>query len=891
MMEWFNILRARLRALFRRESVLQDIEEELRIHVEMETETNIKRGMPPDEARSAAMTSFGAVGRNAELGYDIRGGGWLETLWQDLRYGARMLLKQPGFTLIAVVTLALGIGANTAIFSVIDGVLFRALPYADPDRLVLIWGKHAQQGKQQQQVSYLDFADIRQRRDIFDETAAIFWQPLTLSDQSGAEHFRGMLVSANFFRLLGVEAVRGRVFSPEEEQPGNDKVVVISHRLWQNRFGAAEDILGRKLKVNDVSLTVVGVAPAGFDLEFPLTPSFRIEDNDLWLPLTSAHRRAGSRGIYTYEVIARLRRGVEPAQARAALKAIGQRLEQAYPDTNKGRSFDLVLLREQMIGNIRPLLLVLLAAVGAILLIACVNVASLLLGRAGVRQKEIAIRAALGAGRGRLARQLLTESLLLALLGGVAGLLLASWLVVALVRFPGLNLPRAEEVGIDTRVLGFSFGLTLLTGLLFGLIPALLAARPDLQQVLKDGAGRTTAGAGSRRLRSLLIVAEVSLAFLLLVGAGLLTGSFVSLLNVKVGFNTDRLLTFAVSLPAARASQTPQRVGFYQQLQTRLASLPEVESAGVVSSLPLSGANSGSPVIVEGRPLSSGEQAPTIGWQSASAGYFKTIGIPVLRGRNFAADDATRAQRVVLINESLARRVFPNEDPLGKRVAFSAPRTQADWREIIGVVGDARHHALEIEPEPRAYDMFEQSSSSSMFIVVRTAGDPSRLANTARQQARELEPEAPVFLMATMNELVARSTATRRFSMLLVGGFALIALLLAAVGIYGVLSFAVSERRQEIGIRLALGSRRVDILRLVVGQALALVLAGMLIGLVGSLLLTRFMSNLLYGVSPTDPRILLLVAVALTLVALLACWIPARRATRVDPLVTLRHEI
>jgi putative ABC transport system permease protein len=890
MMEWFNILKARLCALFRRESVLRDIEEELRVHVEMETETNIERGMQPDEARAAALKSFGNLNRNTEHGYEIRGGGWLETLWQDLRFGARMLLKKPVFTLIAVLTLALGIGANTAIFSVIDGVLFRALPYAEPDRLVLIWGKHAQQGEQHQQVSYLDFADIRQQRDIFDEVAAIFLQPLILADQAGAARFPGMLVSTNFFHLLGVAAIRGRVFSPAEDQPGNDKVVVISHRLWQNRFGGTEDIIGRKIKINDERLTVVGVMPVGFDLEFPLTPSFRSEDNDLWLPLTTAHRRAGSRGIYTYEVIARLQKGVEPALARAALKATGQRLEQAYPESNKGRSFDLVSLREQMTGGVRPLLQILLAAVGAVLLIACVNVAGLLLGAGGVRQKEIAIRAALGARRGRLARQMLTESLLLALMGGVAGLLLAWRLVNALINFPGLNLPRAEEIGVDARVLGFSFGLVLMTGLLFGLIPALVAAHPDLQQVLKDGAGRTTAGAGSRRLRSLLIVAEVSLAFLLLVGAGLLVSSFVSLLNVKVGFNTERLLTFVVSLPAARTSQTPQRVGFYRQLQTRLASLPGVESVGVVSSLPLSGANSGSVVIAEGRSLSVGEQAPTIGWQSASAGYFKTMSIPILRGRNFTAEDAVRAQRVAMINESLARRVFPNEDPIGKRISFGAPRTQANWREIIGVVGDVRHHTLEIEPDPRAYDLFEQSNSGSMFIVVRTAGDPSRLANAARQQARELEPEAPVYLLATMDELVARSMAARRFSMLLVGGFALIALVLAAVGIYGVLRIAVSERRREIGIRIALGARRFDILRLVVGQALALTLAGILIGLAGSLLLTRFMNNLLYGVSPTDPRIMLLAAMALTLVALLASYIPARRATKVDPIVALRQD-
>jgi putative ABC transport system permease protein len=876
----------------RRKQRDEELDAEIQNHLDEAIRDRIARGETPDEARANAVREFGNVGLIKEVTRAMWGWAALERFGQDLRFGLRMLGKNPGFSLIAILTLALGIGANTAIFSVIDGVLFRALPYAEPDRLVLIWGKHAQQGEQQQ-VSYPDFADIRQQRDIFDEAAAMFIQSLTLSEQGGAERFRGMLVSANFFRVLGVEAVRGRTFSPAEDQPGQDKVVVISHRLWQNRFGAAEDIIRRKLKVavvgrDNESLTVVGVMPAGFDLEFPLTPSFRIEDNDLWLPLTSAHRMAGSRGIYTYEVIARLQKGVEPAQARAALKTIGQRLEQTFPDTNKGRSFYLVSLQEQMTGNVRPLLLILLAAVGAVLLIACVNVASLLLGAGSVRQKEIAIRAALGAGRGRLARQLLTESLLLALLGGAAGLWLAWWLVSALVNFPGLNLPRAEEVGIDARVLGFSFGLALLTGLLFGLLPALVAARPDLQQVLKEGGGRTTTG--GRRLRSLLIVAEVSLAFLLLVGAGLLTGSFVSLLNVKVGFDTERLLTFVVSLPAARASQTPQRVGFYQQLQTRLAGLPEVEAVGIVSSLPLSGHNNGTSVIVEGRPLPPGEQAPHIGWQSAAAGYFKTIGIPVLRGRDFTAADAVRAQRVALINESLARRVFPNEAPVGKRISFGPPKTQADWREIIGVVGDARHHTLEIEPEPRAYDLFEQSSSSSMFIVMRTTGDPSRLANAARQQARELEPAAPVYLLATMDELVARSTATRRFSMLLVGGFALIALLLAAVGIYGVLSFAISERRQEIGIRMALGARRFDILRLIVRQALALTLAGMLIGLAGSLLLTRFMTNLLYRVSPTDPRILLLVAMVLMLVALLACWIPARRATKVDPLIALRHE-
>ncbi len=813
----------------------------------------------------------------------------MNNLLQDLRFAARMLLKRPGFTLIAALTLSLGIGANTAIFSVIDGTLFRSLPYTNPDRLVFLWGKHAGQGDQFQQVSFLDFGDIRERNEVFDEVAAIFVRSWTLSGGDQAERVNGLLVSPAIFRLLGVEAAVGRTFLPEEELPGKGKVVILSHRLWTNRYGSDPGITGKTITVNGESLSVVGVMPDGFDLEFPIDASFSIADNDLWMPLSSDHRLAGSRGIFTYEVITRLKPGVTIEQARSNLALIGAQLEQAHPETNKGRSFALISALDQMVGNVRPMLLLLLAAVGTVLLITCVNVANLLLGRAAARQREIAIRAALGASAWRIMRQLLTESLLLAVVGALGGLLMASWTVSLLIQFPGINLPRAEEIGVDSRALGFTLGLSILTGLLFGLAPAVIATRRDFQSPLRDG-GQKVIGSGHRRSRSLLIVSQLALAFMLLASAGLLTRSLYALLNVDAGFRTENLLTFAVSPPPGKYSQPMQVAELHKRLKGRIESLPGVQSTGVVSSLPMSGHNTGSAVIVEDRPLAPGEQAPAIGWQTVLPGYFSMIGVPILRGRDFREDDFSRSAHVTIISASLARQVFPGEDPIGKRVTYGAPGSQPDWHEIIGVVGDTHHRSLDERPRPRAYDLLGQSGGMSMFVVVRTNGNPTEMANAARRAVHDMEPGAPVFLMATMDELLARATASRRFSMTLVGGFAIVALILAAVGVYGTFSYAVSQRTREIGIRLALGAQTRQVMNMIIGQGLKLTLIGVGIGLFGAIALTRLMESLLFGVSATDPLTFAGVALLLSGVALLACYLPSRRATKVNPMIALRCE-
>ena len=812
-----------------------------------------------------------------------------DEMFQDLRYGARMLVRQPGFTFVSALTLALGIGANTAIFSVVNAILLRPLPYQNPDRLVFVWGRHAGQPDELQQISYPDFNDIRQQNRVFDEISAMFIQAWTLTGQGEADRVVGLMVSSNIFRLLGVQPMLGRAFTPEEEQPGKERVAVFSHRLWQKRFGADPEVIGRAVTLNGESYTLIGVLPPGFDLEFPLSPSFSIADNDVWTPLTSAHPRAGNRGIFTYEVIARLKPGAALEQARADLTTIGRQLEQAYGGTNKGRSFNPVPAHEHMVGHVRRLLLVLLAAVGSVLLITCVNLANLLLSRATVRRKEMAIRAALGAGRARIVRQLLTESLLLASLGGLVGLGLAIWAAPFLANFPGVNLPRAEEVRVDYYALGFTFCLSLATGALFGLAPALAATRADLHGGLKEG-GWQSAAPGQRRLSQLLIVSETALALMLLVGAGLLTGSFLALLKVNPGFKMERALAFTVSISPTRYTDQQQAARFFQRLTDKLKILPGVQTVGAVSSLPLSRHTAGSAARVEGRQSPPGEQPTRIGWQTVTPDYFKTMGMQLLRGRDFSSDDLARTAHMTIINESLAQRIFPGADPLGKRVTFGGGGTQPDWHEIIGVVSDTRHLSLDDQPQPRAYDLFGQHGGRAMFVVARVAGDPASLAGAVRAEVRQLDAEAPVYEMTTLEELVARSAATRRFSMSLIGALALIALALAAVGVYGVINYSVSQRTREIGIRMALGARGRDVIKLVIGQGLRLTLIGVACGLTAALALTRLMRSLLFGVSATDPVTFVGVAALLTFVALLACWIPARRAAKVAPLMALRHE-
>jgi putative ABC transport system permease protein len=888
-MEWLNILKARLRALFRRESVLRDIEEELRVHVEMETETNIKRGAPPDEARAAALRSFGSLGRNTERGYDIRGGGWLEALWQDLRFGARMLLKHKGMTFIAIITLALGIGANTAIFSVVNGVLLRPLPYRDPQRLVMVWATKPQYLVNP--INSAEFVDLRDQNQSFEHVAA--FQPLSLNITQGGEPetLGGTSASANLFTLLGIEAKLGRTFLAEEDQPGANRVVVLSHGLWQRRFGSDPKIVGQTISLNNEPYTVVGVAPPGF--QFPRKGDMPAEwlysdAIDFYTPLALTPEQISHRRT-ALAVIARLKPQFSLEQAQAEATGFAERLKRQYPDANRDKGMRVVGLHQHVIGRVRRALLVLQGAVGFVLLIACANVANLLLVRAAARQKEIAIRAALGAGRGRVVRQLLTESLLLAMLSGSLALLASFWSVNLLRKTLPDNLPRAEEIGIEGHVFGFMFLISLVAGVLFGLLPALQSSRPNLSDALKESAhshGRIS----NHRIRNLLVVSEVALALTLLIGAGLMLRSFFRLTSVDPGINTRNVLTIDIRLPRSKY-QPPQQAAFFQQLLERLRALPGAQSAGAGYPLPLSGTDEGVGLSIEGLPPADPRQWRTVGPRIVGGDYFNAFQIQVKSGRVFTDSDGRDTPPVVVINEALAREYWPNQDPIGKRISFDSRGGQPRWREIIGVVGDVRYLGLDQGLEPEIYIPFIQFGGPwPATLVVRANGAPRSVIAAIRKVVQAMDKDQPISNIHTLDELLDKSVSPRRFTLLSLGIFASVALALAAVGIYGVMSYLVAQRTHEIGVRIALGAQPRDVLRMVVGRGLRLVLIGLGAGLVGALALTRLLRNLLFGVSATDPLTFAIIAVLLLMVALSACWVPARRATKVDPLVALKHE-
>jgi putative ABC transport system permease protein len=885
MMEWFNIFMARLRALFRRESVLRDIEEELRVHVQMETETNIKRGMPPDEARAAALKSFGNLGRNTELGYDVRGGGWLETLWQDLRYGARMLLKNPGFTLITLLTLALGIGANTAIFSVVNGVLLSALPYKEPERLVMAWADRpitqAQTGQADAPVAMADFVDWRDQNQVFEQMAAMFARRINLTGRGQPEAVGVLRTSASLFPLLGTRFAAGRAFLPEEDRAGADRVVVISHALWQRRYAADPNLFGQKITLNDEAYTVIGVTAP--DFQFPRkgeVPGIA-RTVDLYLPLAFTPEEMNNRMGSFLRVIARLKPGVSLGQASSEMNAIARRLTEQYPQTNTDKGVRLALLHQQVVGKVRTALLILLGAVGFVLLIACANVANLLLARAAGRQKEMALRAALGASRGRVMRQLLTESLLLALAGGAAGLLLAWWGVKLLLAIALDSLPRVYDIRLDIRVAGFTLLVSLATGIVFGLLPALQASKLDLGVMLKEG-GRDAAGLLRRSLRGFLVVSEVALAFVLLIGAGLLMRSFARLMEVDPGLDPRGVLTMDVMLPPAKYSDGRSAI-FFQQTLERVRALPGVEAAATVFPLPMGDANGSTGFAIEGRP-SPTEQAFNAGVRLISPDFFKTFRIPLLKGRLLAESDDAKSQPVVVINESLARIYFANEDPLGKRII---PLNNAAC-VIVGVVGDVKSVTLDNDARPEIYWPMAQSQSLFMSLAVRASGNPMQMVAAVRGQVWAGDKNQPVTNIETMEGLMAKSVAPRRFNLLLLGVFALVGLALAGVGLYGVMSYTVTQRTREIGVRMAMGAQTGDMLRLVIGEGVKLALIGVLLGVGGALALTRLLTTLLFGVSATDPLTFIVIAAVLIIVALSAGWIPARRATKVDPMIALR---
>lgn len=808
-------------------------------------------------------------------------------LWQDVRYGARMLIRQPGFTLIAVLTLALGIGATTAIFSVVNAVLLRPLPFRDPERIVTLWENNFKDGIERDDVSPANFLDWRERSRSFEEMA--FANPWSLDYTGGTEPetWRAARVSRGFFEVLGAQTLLGRTFLAEEYEEGRNQTVVLSYGLWQRRFGGDPKVIGRKLMLADQPMIVVGVMPADFRLHL-----FEQEEL-LWQPQTPDESMQRQRRATYLKVVARLNPNATIEQARAEMDSIAANLAVEYPQTNAGVGATSAPLTEHMTGRVRPALWVLFGAVGFVLAIACTNVANLVLARGSEREREFAIRAAIGAGRGRMVRQLMAESLLLALAGCAGGLLAAVWgadLIVAL--GPG-DIPRLETVGLDRVALAFTLGVSVLTAAAFGLVPALHFSKPNLNAYLKEGAA--SAGAVRRRLRGVLVIAEIALALVLLVGAGLLLRSFAGLLKADPGFASGSAV--AVQTFIWDRYRTPQlRTEFVAAAIEKLRNTPGVQAVGVGTSVPFldSSMNSSLPFTVEGRPAPAPGQEPTVFYGVATSDYFASLGVPLKRGRLFNDFDTADSPRVVIINEEMARRHFPNEDPVGRSINIrggsrgqaAAPRVF----EIVGVVGNVLHDGLDREPRPEYFQPYAQSPTGSIIFTVRTAGDPAAMIPALKARIWEVNATQPVYAIAALGDLISDSLRTRRFSLGLLGAFAALALALAVTGIYGVVSYAVRQQTREIGIRMALGAGAGDVMKMVIGRGLALTLAGVVIGLGAALGLTHLMQSMLYGVEATDPLTFAVVAVLLVLAGVAACWVPARRATRVDPLMALRCE-
>jgi putative ABC transport system permease protein len=868
----------RLFGLFNHRRREREFAEELESHLALHTEDNLRAGMSPDEALRVARIKLGGLTLTEELQREQRGLPMLETFWQDLRFGARMLRKQPGFSLIAILALALGIGANTAIFSVVNAVLLRPLPFAEPEQLVWAWGGIRDRGNRSS-VAPLDYLDYRAQTTTFAQMAAMISVPnaANLTGSGEPERLETRLVTGNFFSTLGAQAMLGRTFQLENEEPGSDRVVVLSHGLWRRRFGASAAIIGQTISLNGDKYEVLGVMPPGFD--FP-------QGAELWGPMSFASAGMKQRRARFLRPVGRLKPGATLAQAQAEMDNIARRLEAQYPDTNRNFTLRLVSLREQLVGNIKPTLRLLLAAVGVVLLIACANVANLLLVRATARRKELAARMSLGAPRGRIIRQMLTESFLLSLLGGAGGVLLANWGVRLIVAFSGNNIPATSQPGIDRVALGFTLLVSLLTGVLFGLVPAWQATQFNLNETLKD-AGRSAGQSAARnRTRSLLVVSEMAIAVVLLIGAGLLLRSFVRLLNVSPGFDAANVLTMRLDLSGEKSRTAETRATFFAQLHERLAALPGVEAVGMITELPLSGQPNDMGFTVEGRSATDPNQRYGADFRRVNEDYLRVMKIPLLRGRGFTAQEARQSGKVILISEALAQAVFPNEDPLGKRLLLSF--NEPTPFEIIGVVGDIRHRALDIAPIATMY--FPTLDTAWTNLTIRVANDPLQLAAAVRRETQALDREQPVAAVRTMEQVLGESVTASRFRAGLVGLFALGALLLSALGIYGVMSYSVAQRANEIGIRVALGAQTRDVLRLVLAQGLKLTLLGIGIGLAAAFALTRLMANLLFSVKATDPLTFAGVALLLTAVALLASFIPARRATKVDPMIALRAE-
>ena len=806
----------------------------------------------------------------------------MSMLLQDLRYGLRAMLKRPGFTLIAVMTLALGIGSSTAIFTVVDAAVIRGLPYRSPEQLYHMWERTPQKEFDQREFSYPDYQDYLQNKVC--DIAAYTGGGTILNANGESERIFAPLVSANFFSVLGVDAIKGRTFQADEDKQGGPRLAVLTYGLWQTRFGGGEGIVGQQINLAGDSYTIIGVLPKSF--QFAMRPA------DLFLPYQPTQNQLTRRFLHGTNLIARLKPGVSAGQAQAELSLITTRIEQQFKDSHAGTSLKFIPLQEQVVGQVKPILMTLLAAVGFVLLIACANVASLLLTRSLGRQKEVGIRVALGASRWRVVRQLLTESILLSLVGGALGLFIAYWGTTGLVSLLPANqinaLPFLQTLRIDARMLGFSFGLSVLTGIVFGLVPALQSSRFNLSGVLKEGGRQTNAG-GSHRLRSGLVMTEIALAVVLLVGAGLLLKSLVRLLKTDPGFNPQNVLTMTVVLPAAKYTDANSQINFQDQLRERVQALPGVAGAGTVNILPLQPGNT-TRVNVEGDPIPPLGQELEANIRTVSDNYFQTLGVPLISGRMFDSRDKANGPQVVIIGKTMADRMFAGRDPIGRRLKYAG--VEAPPINIVGVVGDVKITGLDQETRPVIYYPFRQNSSTFANLVVRTSADPSAVTGSIRNEIRNLEPAAAVFNVQAMPELISASPAAfmRRFPAILIGVFAGLALLLSSIGIYGVVSYSVSQQTHHIGVRMALGARAVDILKMVLKQGLWIAVSGITIGVAASIGLMRLLQSLLFGVPANDVSIFATVVGALFIVALLACYLPARRATKVDPLVALRYE-
>jgi len=871
------------RNLFRRTAVEQELSAELAQAFEFLVETKIRDGTSTSEARRLAAIELGGVEQLKQEIREVRAGYNLEGLFRDARFGLRMLLKTPGFTVVAVATLALSIGANTAIFSLVNGALLRPLPFPDAERIIYIEGKNPAAGISQGNISFLDFTDWSQQTDLFASTAAYWTGTANFgADEAEPERVPRAGVTTGFFSVLGVQPVLGRTFVPEDDKGWPQSVAIISHGLWKRRFGSDPAIVGKQVQISSRPLTIIGVMPPGF--EYP-------EQTQVWV--TSAVNLSDEpRDNRVWSAIARLNAGIDLKQAQTRLSAINAQLDKQFHETNKGWDVFLSTLQERVVREVKPSLLALLGAVGFVLLIACANVANLLLARSAARQKEIAIRAAMGASRSRVLRQMLTESILLSAIGGVAGLVLSFWLTDVLMSMLPEGAPRIEQVGIDYRVLTFALGVSALTGIVFGIVPALQASKLDVTSALKEG-GRSGEGHRRTSVRSLLLIGEVALSLMLLVGAGLLIKSFLRLQEVRPGFNAHNVLTAHLALQGPKYKKDQQYVEFFRQLKERLEAEPGVQAVGGSVNLPLnpSGYAIGRGFIPEGRPLTVEESKDAM-FSTITGDYFRALQIPLLSGRIFEPRDNADGPKVVIINETTAKRHFGSPAAaIGKRLSIWAPfrgHNETFMREIVGVVGDTKTGSLTGEGDMQIYVPHAQDSQwNFMGLVIRTAGDPAAFARTLRREVQALDKDQPIYNVLTYDDVVVNSLGTRRVSMQLFAVFACAALLLAAVGIYGVMAYSVTQRTQEIGIRMALGAQKSDILRLVVRQGVTLTLIGVIAGLAGAFALTRVISNLLFGVGASDPVTFVAIPLLLIFVSLIACYLPARRAARLNPTVAL----